>query len=72
MNNYTKKICACGAIAMIIVISTPLCKMCLALQHPHLPEQGSFSYDYGNFRQISVSGINSTASIFTLWNGLNY
>lgn len=57
MNDEFKKLCACGALSIIIYGSTPLCKKCLEERHIDLPQE-----NYVN--KISFSTTSTTTSTY--------
>ena len=70
MDNNFKKLCACGALAIVIYSSTPLCKKCLQEKHIDLPKEDYTTTTQFSTQSISVSGIYRSAITTQLSIGL--
>lgn len=64
MNDEFKKVCICGALAIVVYNSTPLCKNCLFEKYTDLPsENRPLTIYFSNQIVASISGTATTATI---------
>ena len=57
-----KKFCACGALGIVVVSATPLCKECLEKAPSDLP---AFSYDFQDVGSNDTTALSASVTSVT-------